>query len=40
LLAERFSLHAVLTLPVTEGEVEAILRGARAPSLATEGSGH
>lgn len=27
LLAERFPLHAVLTLPVTEGEVEVLLRG-------------
>jgi hypothetical protein len=39
LLAERFTLHAVLTLPVTEGEVEAILRGGRTPSLETEGGG-
>lgn len=30
-LAERFRLHAVLTLPVTEADVEAILR-AEAPA--------
>jgi hypothetical protein len=30
-LAERFGLHAVLTLPVTEADVEAILR-AEAPA--------
>ena len=31
-LAERFQLHAVLTLPVTEADVEAVLR-AEAPAL-------
>ncbi len=40
LLAERFPLHAVLTLPVTEDDVETILRGGRTVSLATEGDGH
>jgi hypothetical protein len=30
-LAERFQLHAVLTLPVTEADLEAILRGTQAP---------
>lgn len=33
LLAERFWLHAVLTLPVTEAQIESVLQGeqARAP---------
>ncbi|MFE8032873.1 hypothetical protein [Thiohalocapsa marina] len=39
LLAERFPLHAVLTLPVTESEVEAILDGTRMPEPSTKGAG-
>jgi membrane-associated PAP2 superfamily phosphatase len=30
-LAERFRIHAVLTMPVTEADFEAILRGTQAP---------
>jgi membrane-associated PAP2 superfamily phosphatase len=30
-LAERFRIHAVLTMPVTEADLEAILRGTQAP---------
>jgi hypothetical protein len=30
-LAERFRIHAVLTLPVTEADLEAVLRATEAP---------
>ncbi|KAA6182521.1 hypothetical protein F2Q65_17785 [Thiohalocapsa marina] len=39
LLAEHFPLPAVLTLPVTERDIEAILGGTNVRSRSSEGAG-